>query len=310
MNINNSNEKNRDDIWDVFISHASEDKKDFVRPLAESLRKYGVRVWYDEFELKAGDSLSDSIDRGLKKSKYGIVVCSPAFFDKNWTDYELKSLLMRQIHSERVILPIWHNVTKDYIQEQSLYLLDIKALSSEMEWSELIEGILKIVRPDILNSHLMLKKGAELYKQAKNSELQAVEIPLNQLYDSPVRHKSLPVHLVIATRLISEVFWDVLPMKYEEMVVDFSRDLDYDHEFVIWSAMANAYVAFIRETQCAQDNLDKKRELITLLLGYSGGREVLERNNLQYVNEREYYYLIQLFLDNYDHLIDMMKKYK
>ena len=68
--------------WDVFISHASEDKEDFVRPLAEKLQKCGVKVWYDEFELKMGDSLSDSINRGLQESKYGIIVLSQAFFEK------------------------------------------------------------------------------------------------------------------------------------------------------------------------------------------------------------------------------------
>ena len=94
--------------WDVFISHASEDKEDFVRPLTEALQRRGVRVWYDEFELKLGNSLTDSINKGLQKSRYGIIVCSPAFFKKEWANYELKSLLMRQMSSERVILPIWH----------------------------------------------------------------------------------------------------------------------------------------------------------------------------------------------------------
>jgi hypothetical protein len=69
--------------WDVFISHASEDKDDFVRPLADNLQRSGLRVWFDEFTLTVGDSLRRSIDRGLAKSQYGIVVISPSFLEKD-----------------------------------------------------------------------------------------------------------------------------------------------------------------------------------------------------------------------------------
>jgi hypothetical protein len=69
--------------WDVFISHASEDKEDFVRLLAERLRTHGLRVWYDDFTLTVGDSLRRSIDRGLARSRYGIVVISPNFLRKD-----------------------------------------------------------------------------------------------------------------------------------------------------------------------------------------------------------------------------------
>ena len=69
--------------YDVFISHASEDKADVARPLAAHLQKLGLRVWLDEFELTLGDSLRRKIDHGLSKSKYGLVILSPAFFSKS-----------------------------------------------------------------------------------------------------------------------------------------------------------------------------------------------------------------------------------
>ena len=101
-------------FYDVFICHAAEDKDNFVRPLAGMLKKQRVEVWYDEFSLKVGDSLRRSIDRGLSKSRYGIVVLSPHFFSKNWTEYELDGLVQRQNSSSKiVILPIWHNVDHD-----------------------------------------------------------------------------------------------------------------------------------------------------------------------------------------------------
>lgn len=75
--------------YDVFISHASEDKDGVVRPLALALKSKGINVWYDEFELKIGGSLRRKIDQGLSKSKFGIVVISRSFIKKGWTNYEL-----------------------------------------------------------------------------------------------------------------------------------------------------------------------------------------------------------------------------
>jgi TIR domain len=62
--------------FDVFISHASEDKTRFVRPLACELEKWGLKVWFDESTLKVGDSLRESIESGLSRSRYGVVIFS------------------------------------------------------------------------------------------------------------------------------------------------------------------------------------------------------------------------------------------
>ena len=117
--------------YDAFISHATEDKESLVRPLAGMLKGYGFRVWFDEFELEIGDSLRESIDKGLVNSRYGIVIISPKFLDKNWTKYELNSLVAKEIEGEKVILPIWHNVTKQQVLEYSPMLADKLALTTE-----------------------------------------------------------------------------------------------------------------------------------------------------------------------------------
>lgn len=83
-------------LYDVFISHASEDKDAFVRSLADALRGENIEVWYDEFSLNVGDSLTQAISRGLAQSRYGIVVLSPSFFSKDWTEWELNGLVARQ----------------------------------------------------------------------------------------------------------------------------------------------------------------------------------------------------------------------
>ena len=119
--------------YDLFISHASEDKDDFVRPLAAALNSLNVRVWYDEFTLKIGDSLRERIDRGLARSKFGVVVLSPSFFAKNWPQYELNGMVAKEMNGEKVILPIWHRVTKDEVLEFSPTLADRVALNSGEE---------------------------------------------------------------------------------------------------------------------------------------------------------------------------------
>ena len=97
--------------WDVFISHASEDKEQFVRLLAEALTKSGLSVWYDETTLKVGDSLRRAIDHGLANSRFGVVILSHKFFAKQWPQNELDGLASREVEGVKVILPVWHNIT-------------------------------------------------------------------------------------------------------------------------------------------------------------------------------------------------------
>lgn len=111
-------------VFDVFVSHASEGKENVVRPLAHALRDQGLEVWYDEFELQIGDSLRQKIDKGLANSRFGIVVLSRAFFDKGWTNYELDGLVTRSVTGEQVLLPIWHDISKQEVIEYSPSLAD------------------------------------------------------------------------------------------------------------------------------------------------------------------------------------------
>lgn len=126
--------------YDLFISHASEDKDEFVRPLAETLENLGVRVWYDEFTLKVGDSLRKSIDHGLVRSRFGTVIISSSFCSKNWTQYELDSMVAREMNGHKMILPIWHKVTKNDVINFSPSLADKVALNTSLNSIEEIAG--------------------------------------------------------------------------------------------------------------------------------------------------------------------------
>ncbi|WP_217914731.1 DUF1883 domain-containing protein [Miltoncostaea marina] len=134
--------------YDVFISHATEDKASLVRPLADALRARNLDVWYDDFELKLGSSLRQSIDRGIASSRFGIVVLSEAFFAKNWTNYELNGLVAREMHGGRqLVLPLWHNISKSEVLAASPSLADKVALrTSDYTVEEIADQVADAIR--------------------------------------------------------------------------------------------------------------------------------------------------------------------
>lgn len=129
--------------FDLFISHASEDKEEIVRLLVNKLLELDINLWYDEFTLRIGDSLRKNIDRGLNNSRFGIVIISPSFCAKNWPQYELDGMVTREMNGHQMILPIWHKVTKDDVINFSPTLADKVALNtathSIIEIAELIK---------------------------------------------------------------------------------------------------------------------------------------------------------------------------
>ncbi|WP_423735208.1 toll/interleukin-1 receptor domain-containing protein [Chitinophaga caseinilytica] len=135
--------------YDVFICHASEDKDDFVRPLAEKLISQHIQVWYDEFSLSIGDSLMHKIDEGLTSSKFGIVVLSPNFFMKPWAKRELSGLTAREMYEKRsLILPIWHRIGLSEVLEFSPAMADKRAASSADGINTVLREIANKVKPN------------------------------------------------------------------------------------------------------------------------------------------------------------------
>ena len=119
--------------WDVFLSHASEDKQ-YVEELHGTLVAAGVQVWMDKAVLRWGDSLRSRIDDGLKRSFFVIVVLSKAFLGlKKWTEYELNSAFALETVNENRILPLWHGITHEDLKNYSLGLSDRLALDSTQQ---------------------------------------------------------------------------------------------------------------------------------------------------------------------------------
>jgi len=154
--------------WDVFISHASEDKEEIAHPLAEALIKRGYAVWYDRFSLKLGDSLRESIDRGLAQSRFGLVVLSKHFFAKRWPNKELNGLTAMEMRGQKVILPVWHGVTFEDIVRYSPMLADLKAVSTREGHDSVVEAIDKVLQPpkNYLQEFLCPHCGAPLVERS------------------------------------------------------------------------------------------------------------------------------------------------
>jgi len=157
--------------YDVFISYASEDKKDVVHPLVAHLTELGLTVWIDEFELTLGDSLRRSIDRGLSHSRFGVVILSPAFFEKEWPNRELDALVSREDREGKVILPVWHKVSHEGVIQYSPILASKLAVSTSI-------GIEKVARK-ILNASERETKGKDVNSvYAKDDILKRLRINL------------------------------------------------------------------------------------------------------------------------------------
>jgi len=130
--------------YDVFISHASEDRSEAVR-LAQQLERLGLRVWHDAGEITVGDSLRKVIDRGLLSSRFGVVILSRSFFRKKWTQYELDGLLAKSDGSTKTILPVWHKVSKDEVVGFSPGLGGLAAVSTARGMREVARQIARAV---------------------------------------------------------------------------------------------------------------------------------------------------------------------
>jgi TIR domain len=138
--------------WDVFISYASEDRSEVAEPLAQLLCALGITVWYDQIELKIGDSLRRKIDEGLSRCRYGVVILSVSFFAKHYPNRELDGLAQQELGGATVILPVWCGVTDAEVRSYSPPLADRIAARWEDGLIPVVFKILEVVRPDLLDT--------------------------------------------------------------------------------------------------------------------------------------------------------------
>jgi TIR domain len=212
--------------WDIFISHASEDKEEIVRELAKILTTLKLKVWYDEFSLNIGDSLVASIDKGLINSKFGLVIISKNFLNKKWPDYEYKSLITKEVNGVNCILPIWHNITKEEIQGFSLYLADKVALNTSIyKLQQIALKVCQAVRPEIiadLKSYILFKE------IIKNGQTKKVKISELKLQEKP--RSKLSKALLIRAKIIHYGIGQHTNQNFEQEVYGYELDLKPERE--------------------------------------------------------------------------------
>lgn len=252
-------------IWDIFISHATEDKKDFVKALANKLLSGGVKVWYDEFSLKVGDSLSKTLDQGLINSNFGVVVISPAFITKGWTDYELQSFINREVGYKKVILPIWHNITKEEVQKYSPFLANKFALNTATSsLDEIALKVVEVARPDIfenLQRHLLFEKLISKGETKVSTKYEK--------FHSIIFHPELPNEMVNRIGLMHRILGEVSGIPLKKTIENFKKDMHPERELSIWEAMAIAFLEITENYKLS--TTESQKEVFKILLGYTMG---------------------------------------
>ena len=134
-------------IYDIFVSYASEDQ-DQVKILVEALQKQGIKVWWDQIQIMLGDKLSEKIGEGLRKSRYGLVIISEPFIDKEgWSENELGNLLNQSTKSgQKKILPVRLGISHEKLSEKYAFLADIKTAEFGSDINLLIDEILRAIK--------------------------------------------------------------------------------------------------------------------------------------------------------------------
>ena len=145
INVSNFEEELQ---YDVFVSHAWEDKEDFVEEFIQELRDLEIRVWYDKSRIKWGDSMRAKIDEGLRKSRFGVAVLSPNYIaeGKYWTKAELDGLFQMESVNGKTLLPIWHKLTKKEVMDYSPIIASKLAMNTaSMTAKEIAEKLKELL---------------------------------------------------------------------------------------------------------------------------------------------------------------------
>jgi hypothetical protein len=144
-----TNERNKWERPRAFISHDSRDKSSIAEPIALLLQKFMCPVWYDQFSLRVGDSLRESIEAGLKECHKCILVLTPNFLNnKGWSKREYDTIFTREVVEQtKVILPVWHEISAHDVYQFSPILADRVAVQWSLGVEEVSRKLLQAIGP-------------------------------------------------------------------------------------------------------------------------------------------------------------------
>lgn len=234
-------------MWDLFVCHASEDKNDVARPLAEELTSRGLNVWYDEFTLTLGDSLSRSIDYGLANSRFGVVILSPSFFKKEWPQRELDGLTAKEVSSGKTILPIWHNVDREYVLGYSPVLADKLAVSTSEGLDRVVAEIQKAVSKDeslkgALTEHVTPPSERPFKEESKAIASTTVAVEAVKRYLADPRNR-IQLHDLI-NRETESVYQELASNQFVSKVDPFTKEI-FQERMHAYEAVVERLVAMM-----------------------------------------------------------------
>ncbi|WP_349664400.1 toll/interleukin-1 receptor domain-containing protein [Cellulophaga lytica] len=143
----------KSDLRDIFLCHAWDDRKGSAKELHDLLESKGVSVWFSEKDVALGSPLMREIDKGLIKSRVGIVLVTPLFLKRiegsGIADKELSALLARDL-----IVPIVHNTTYENLRDASPLLGSRSGLSTvEDSMEEIASKLAELVTPETIESY-------------------------------------------------------------------------------------------------------------------------------------------------------------
>jgi hypothetical protein len=132
--------------YDVFISHAVEDKIPIVNALDKALRAKGLDVWYSGKELSIGDQLTQTIYQGLNESQYGVVILSPTYLRKAWAMDEFFQLIRRQKAGVKVVLPVLYDITPEELAARYPPMADLVSVSASVGVEIVVNKLYEVIR--------------------------------------------------------------------------------------------------------------------------------------------------------------------
>jgi hypothetical protein len=140
--------------YHFFISHASEDKESWAKPLQIELEELGCQVWIDDEQIEVGDNLIQQLNQGLRESKYIVAIISRSWLQKKWSKAEGNAALYQTItrtinDSHGRILPIRHGITQEALASEVPLLGPVLTLSTETPVRRLAAALVRAVsRPE------------------------------------------------------------------------------------------------------------------------------------------------------------------
>lgn len=244
---------------DIFICHASEDKIEFVEPLAIEFQKLKVSLFYDKFSIELGDSILQKINNGLSITRFGIVVFSKNFFKKKWPKDELDGLYSRENDKKCQLIFIWHKCDEKLINKHyPAFALRKSLKTQDFSLQEIVIKILERIRPDYVE---MFNKIFSYEKFLRYHQIHEGNSDEFKMPSHPIHH-DLPKKLHNRIRLLRVALWDVDAHSYKYWYDSFRGEAHPTRELEAWEYIAMIFQEFKMNNKISSEQLSEIYQMI------------------------------------------------